>query len=193
VTVRSLVALLGALIAFPALASAQTPSPRAEYNEISLADQSRIYAGAEVKKKMLAEASREYEKRRVRLERLANEVQRRYKALRLVQDELNQTLKRQRNLDEELGGGDNSPSGEERRLQRAREIRRLADQYSKMKPAAAAGVIEVLMKTDEDLAVGIMKGMKPNKAGKIHNVLKPAVSARLSELMASNRRSRRGR
>lgn len=187
---RSL-ALLGALCLTPALTSAQTVAPRAEYNEIELADQSRIYAGAEAKRKLLEEASKEYEKRRVRLERLANEVQRRYKALRLVQDELNQTLKRQRNSEDELGGGDNSPSGEERRAQRAREIRRLADQYSKMKPASAAGVIEVLMKSDEDLAVGIMKMMKPNKAGKIHNALKPDVSARLSELMASNRRGRR--
>ena len=185
-------ALLGAFVLFPALVQAQTVAPRAEYNEIELADQSRIYAGAEAKRKLLEEASKEYDKRRVRLDRLANEVQRRYKALRLVQDELNQTLKRQRNQEEELGGdGANSASSEERRRQRQREVRMLANQYSKMKPAAAAGVIEVLMKTDEDLAVGIMKSMKPNKAGKIHNSLKADVSARLSELMASSRRGRR--
>ena len=187
-----LITLLGALCLSPALMSAQTVAPRAEYNEIELADQSRIYAGAEAKRKLLEEATKEHDKRRLRLDRLANEVQRRYKALRLVQDELNQTLKRQRNAEDELdAGGGGSASSEERRRQRAREIRRLSNQYSKMKPAAAAGVIEVLMKSDEDLAVGIMKMMKPNKAGKIHNALKADVSARLSELMASSRRGRR--
>jgi flagellar motility protein MotE (MotC chaperone) len=121
-------------------------------------------------------------------------VQRRYKALRLVQDELNQALKRQRAQEEELGGGGpagaGSASSEERRAQRAQEISRLSKKYEKMKPASAAGVIEVLMKSDEDLAVDIIKAIKASKAGKILSSLKPDAAARLSELMASTRRRR---
>lgn len=60
--------------------------------------------------------------------------------------------------------------------------------YSKMRPTAAAGVIEALMKSDEDLAVSIMKIMKPNKAGKILAALKADVAARLSELLRARRR-----
>ena len=75
-------------------------------------------------------------------------------------------------------------------MQRAREVSRLSKQYEKMKPAAAAGVVEVLMKSDEELAVDILKAVKPSKAGKILSSLKPELAARISEQMASTRRRR---
>ncbi len=58
-----------------------------------------------------------------------------------------------------------------------KKIRELSKMYEKMEPAKAA---EVLIALDENLAIGILGGIKSKTAGKILNSMEKAQAARLS-------------
>jgi flagellar motility protein MotE (MotC chaperone) len=154
-------------------------------SEIEFADQARIFKVAHERRKQLKEIEKEVDRRQKRLTKLEEEVIRRYKVLRRVQEELNSSLKRSRQ-DEDDGPIDESNS--ERREGRLKEVQRLSKTFNAMKPAQAAGVIEVM---DEDLAVDVLKLVKPRQSGKILGALKPLVAARISEQMTKTRRSKR--
>ena len=154
-------------------------------SEIEFADQARIFKVAHERRKQLKEIEKEVDRRQKRLTKLEEEVIRRYKVLRRVQEELNSSLKRSRQ-DEDDGPADESNT--ERRESRLKEVQRLSKTFNAMKPAQAAGVIEVM---DEDLAVDVLKLVKPRQSGKILGALKPLVAARISEQMTKTRRSKR--
>jgi flagellar motility protein MotE (MotC chaperone) len=153
--------------------------------EIEIADQARIYKGAAELRNQLSIAEKENERRKKRLSKLKQEVIRRYKVLRQVQDELTSTLKRTKNNDDDQV--DNEPSSD-RKAKRTKEVRSLAKTFNAMKPAQAAKVIEVM---DEDLVVDVLRLVKPRQSGKILGAVKPEIAARISEQMTSTRRSRK--
>jgi len=62
-----------------------------------------------------------------------------------------------------------------------KSIRQLVKVYENMQPSEASTVLE---RVDEDIAVQVLLRMKGKKAGKILNVMKPAISVRLSEEIA---------
>ena len=102
---------------------------------------------ADEKKNALNEAKEELERRKARLLRLEENVLRRYKALRMLQEELSSAMKRNQNEDD--APPEDSATATERKLARAQEIRKLAKSFESMKPAAAAQVIEVMDDNDE--------------------------------------------
>ena len=138
---------------------------------------------ADEKKKALKEAKEELERRKARLLRLEENVLRRYKALRMLQEELSSAMKRNKN-DEDAPQEDSATSAE-RKVARAQEIRKLAKSFESMKPAAAAQVIEVM---DDALVVDVLRVVNPRKSGKILGALEPKTAARVSELMTNMRR-----
>ena len=138
---------------------------------------------ADEKKKALKEAKEELERRKARLLRLEENVLRRYKALRMLQEELLNAMKR--NLNEEDTPAEDSASSAERKIARAQEVRKLAKSFESMKPAAAAQVIEVM---DDELVVDVLRVVNPRKSGKILGALEPKTAAKVSELMTNMRR-----
>ena len=132
----------------------------------------------------------EHERKKGRLKRLRSEVVRRYKALRSIQDELAATINRQ---EAEEAEEETDPAAEGTGESRVQEIRRLAKTYEAMKANQAASVIEVLVSDNKlQLAVDVMKVIKPRKSGKILGALKPEIAAKVSERM-SGRRARKSR
>ena len=156
-----------------------------EKTDIELETQTRIYRQTAKARQKLTIAKKEDERRMARLKKLENEVIRRYKVLRQVQDELTATLKRSKNNEEDTA--DEEPSAD-RKAKRTKEIRSLAKTFNAMKPAQAAKVIEVM---DEDLVVDVLRQVKPRQSGKILGAVKPEIAARISEQMTSSRRSRK--
>lgn len=138
---------------------------------------------ADEKKNALKEAKEELERRKARLLRLEENVLRRYKALRMLQEELSSAMKRNQNEDD--APPEDSATATERKLARAQEIRKLAKSFESMKPAAAAQVIEVM---DDELVVDVLRVVNPRKSGKILGALEPKTAARVSELMTNMRR-----
>ena len=146
----------------------------------------QIFDLAEKRKSVIKESEAELKRKLNRLRRLEQNVLRRYKALRMLQEELSSTLKRTQNEDEDQP--QNSATTEERKLARVQEVRRLAKSFESMKPADAAQVIEVM---DPDLVVDVLRMVKPRKSGKILGALDPKTAARVSEMMTNTRKRKR--
>lgn len=146
----------------------------------------QIFELAEKRKSVIKESEAELKRKLNRLRRLEQNVLRRYKALRMLQEELSSTLKRTQNEDEDQP--QNSATTEERKLARIQEVRRLAKSFESMKPADAAQVIEVM---DPDLVVDVLRMVKPRKSGKILGALDPKTAARVSEMMTNTRKRKR--
>lgn len=140
---------------------------------------------AHEKRKALNEAREELSRRKARLLKLEENVLRRYKALRMLQEELKSTIKRSKSEEEETP--QDSATSAERKAARAQEVRKLAKSFESMKPAAAAQVIEVM---DDELVVDVLRVVNPRKSGKILGALEPKTAARVSELMTNMRRRR---
>ena len=132
----------------------------------------------------------EYLRKTKRLRGLQSEVVRRYKALRSIQDELAYTIRQEEEEEAEQDSDVVEEGGGESRSQ---EIRRLAKTYEAMKANQAASVIEVLVSDNKlQLAVDVIKVIKPRKSGKILGALKPEIAAQVSERM-SGKRGRKSR
>lgn len=189
---KYLVRLLVALFVLASLsavevASAQDPAsvPTLSDEEIETRDQVRILREVQQKKLLLREAEEELGRRRDRLGKLEQDVLRRYKALRMLQEELSSSIKRTQR--EEDDGPQDTATSQQRRAERAQEVRKLAKSFESMKPAAAAKVIEVM---EDELVVDVLRVVSPRKSGKILGALEPKTAARVSEMMTSMRRRR---
>lgn len=140
---------------------------------------------AREKRKALKDAREELNRRKARLLRLEENVLRRYKALRMLQEELTSAHKRSKAEEDEAP--QDSATSAERKAARAQEVRKLAKSFESMKPAAAAQVIEVM---EDELVVDVLRVVNPRKSGKILGALEPKTAARVSELMTNMRRRR---
>jgi flagellar motility protein MotE (MotC chaperone) len=146
----------------------------------------QIFELAEKRKGVIKESEAELKRKLNRLRRLEQTVLRRYKALRMLQEELKSTLKRSKTEEEDQP--QNSATTQERKQARVQEVRRLAKSFESMKPADAAQVIEVM---DPDLVVDVLRMVKPRKSGKILGSLDPKTAARVSEMMTNVRKRKR--
>ena len=145
----------------------------------------QVLQDGEAQKRLLLRQQEELQRQRERLGQLQEEVELRYKALRLVQAELAASLQ-QRNPDEE---GERERSAEDLAA-RQQEIARLSRIFEKMKPAAAARVVEEM---DSELAVAVLGRINGRQAAKILANVPPQLAARLSTQMAGRNRARRRR
>ena len=157
--------------------------PGQSNDEIETMTQAKIFRSANKQRLRVTEAKEELSRRKERLGRLEQDVLRRYKALRMLQEELLSALKRSKR--EEEDGPTDSASMAARNAARAQEVRKLAKSFESMKPAAAAQVIEVM---EDELVVDVLRVVNPRKSGKIMSALNPKTAARVSELMTSTRR-----
>jgi flagellar motility protein MotE (MotC chaperone) len=157
--------------------------PGQSNDEIETMTQAKIFRSANKQRLRVTEAKEELARRKERLGRLEQDVLRRYKALRMLQEELLSALKRSKREEEE--GPTDSVSMAARNAARAQEVRKLAKSFESMKPAAAAQVIEVM---EDELVVDVLRVVNPRKSGKIMSALNPKTAARVSELMTNTRR-----
>lgn len=124
-----------------------------------------------------------------RLSKVQTDLHARYKALRVVQEEMAAEIERQRKAAEEA-----LPEDEKRRLEMAAKeerdakVKRLAKVFDKMKAADAAKVVPEM---SESLAVDVLSLVKDRQAGKILGQLEPRLAARISEKMAAVKKGRR--
>jgi flagellar motility protein MotE (MotC chaperone) len=124
-----------------------------------------------------------------RLSKVQSDLHARYKALRVVQEEMAAEIERQRKSAEEA-----VPEDEQRRLEvaakeeREAKVKRLAKVFDKMKAADAAKVVPEM---SESLAVDVLSLVKDRQAGKILGQLEPRLAARISEKMAAVKKGRR--
>ena len=70
----------------------------------------------------------------------------------------------------------------ERDSKEAERVAELSQMYEKMDPAKAAAIVSSL---DDNLAIGILSGMKKKSAGKLLNNMDPQKAVRLSRKFSS--------
>jgi flagellar motility protein MotE (MotC chaperone) len=165
----------------------QGTSSLADYN-LKMEHKAKIrqYKQFNQKKDRFHALQNEFDRKKKRLRNLELEVVRRYKALRSIQDELAYIIRQQ---EEEQAEQEDTVDDEGAGESRGQEIRRLAKTYEAMKANQAASVIEVLVADNKlQLAVDVIKVIKPRKSGKILGALKPEIAARVSERMSGKRK-----
>lgn len=116
-----------------------------------------------------------------RLNAAQKDLEARYAALRMVQDELEQVIltEQKRQKDEEAAEASQAMGAE-----RQANVARLARVFGKMKPAEASLVVG---RMDDDLVVDVLMQIKERQTAKILGALDAAKAANLSEKMAARR------
>ena len=149
--------------------------------------QLRIFAQAKKRKQEVERLEAQLERQRKRLVMVRQDVVNRYKALRMLQEELVVLT----TDDEDERGGDLAEKDraalEAERLSR---VKKLSAQFNKMKADAGAKIVEQM---DEQLAVDVLLRLKPRQAGKILGALKPEKAVKLTEQMTEVKRKKKRR
>lgn len=153
---------------------------------VDLADRLRIFKQARVREQEIKRLEASMARSRERLDGAKTDIEARYKALRLLQEELSALV------DEDAAvPPDQAAAAEDRREQVTEEkVKRLSKVFDKMKPAEAAKVIEQM---DEMLVEKVLARLKARQAAKILGSVTPDLAARLSERMAKVREGKKRR
>jgi flagellar motility protein MotE (MotC chaperone) len=160
---------------------ADRPGRVAPSDDNDIRDQLRIFKSAAEQKRKIKQAKEENERRMERLILLKKEVEGKYKALRMLQEELTTTIQQQRNAE---GESDESNNSVEAKAERIAQISQVAKIFDKAKPASAAKIAEEM---DEALVVDVLRKIKAAQAAKILNNIKPEIAAKITARMASKK------
>jgi len=147
----------------------------------------RIFKQAQARRRALDRREKLLLRRIKRLEAVQADVQSRYKTLRMLQEELVAL-----SADDEEDRGDEEAEKRRQAEEKVRKkrVRKLAAEFNKMKPDAAAKVTEQM---DQDLSVEILLRLKDRQAAKILGKLQPKLAAKFSEDMAQQKKKKRKR
>lgn len=151
---------------------------------IDMPTQVRIFRQA---RQRMAEAERQEAQLARQMQRLAalqQDVESRYKALRMLQEELEARLARE----EEAAPEERQKAEEAQAAERITKIRKLSQVFEKMKPDEAANLVKAM---DEALAVEVLLLVKNRQAAKILGSVDPERAARITERMAQVKRERK--
>ena len=144
--------------------------------------QLRIFKQARGRKLEIERLEGQLERRRLRTQQMLEEVERRYQAMRVVQEELSNQLKQSKEQDPAQAKMSKAKAAKERREQ----VARLSKVFNKMKADEAAKMIPVM---DEELVIEVVSKLKPKQAASILGKLEAELAAKLTTKMAEAKRS----
>ncbi len=147
--------------------------------------QIRIFKQARRRKEEVERLEGQLRRERMRLEAMQKDVVARYKALRMLQEEMEALA---RSNDEEPKGEEAERLRVEQEAARAKRVGKLAQSVNKMKAEEAAKMLESM---DKQLVVEVLLKLKDRQAGKILGALEPKLAARLSEMMTDVKKKKR--
>lgn len=139
--------------------------------------QLRIFKQARGRKLEIDRLEGVLERRRMRLKQMLEEVEERYQAMRVLQDELSAQLKASKSVDPVAKRSSDLKKAKERREQ----VARLSKVFNKMKADEASKMIPVM---GEDLVIEVMAKLKPKQAASILGKLDAELAAKLTTRMA---------
>jgi len=148
--------LLIALFLWPAFSGAQTGSP--DLQPIQSVEERRILLSLQEERARLQERDRQLDQRELELKSLQREVDKKLDELNVLRQQFEQLLAERNTLETE-------------------RLAELSLMYEKMDPAKAAAIVATL---DEELAIGILAGMRKKSAGKLLNNMERKKAASLS-------------
>lgn len=147
----------------------------------------RIFKQAQKRREEIQRLEKQLIRRTQRLNEVKLDVQGRFKALRMLQEELVALADED---EADRGGADAERRRAEEEVVRKKRVRKLAAEFNKMKADEAAKVIEEM---DEDLSIDILLLLKDRQAAKILGKLEPKLAAKLSEKIAQLKKNKRAR
>lgn len=148
--------------------------------------QLRIFRQARKRKMEIERREGELSRRSARLTGLINDVETRYKTLRMVQEELAAAVDADGDIPEEEA----AKAAKNDDKERAQKVAKLSKVLNKMKADEAAKMIPVM---EEDLVVEVMSRLKPKQAAKILGKIDPTLAARLTVKMTAPTRGKKKR
>ncbi len=150
-------------------------------NTLKIKDSIRILQSIEQQKRKITQSKEENERRMDRLNMLKKEVEGKYKALRLLQEELTDSIQQKKDKDED---GDEKTNSAQASAEKAAQIAQVAKIFDKAKPASAAKIAEEM---DESLVVDVLRRIKASQAAKIMSNIKPELAAKITAKMANKK------
>lgn len=151
----------------------------------------RIFRQAEKRLEAIKRAQEELRRREVRVLKEQSELARRYKSLRVIEDELSkgQAVREKARASENIVSIDEQKrlaekaktEAEKEAEQRAEARERLSAVFEKMKPSEIAKVVPEM---DEELVVEILNRLKEKTTARVLGAVPPPLAARLSEKIA---------
>jgi len=157
----------------------------------------RIFRQAQKRMEAITRAQDELAHREARLLATQAELDRRYKALRTIQEEMAKAQAgRSKARDDEKRAADDAAkrAAEDAKKDDAKElalrkeaIDKLSSVFEKMKPSEIAKVVPEM---DEELVVEVLTRLKEKTTAKVLGTVKPDLAARLSETMARLKKKR---
>ncbi|MDW7645434.1 MAG: hypothetical protein SCI25_10345 [Desulfuromonadales bacterium] len=153
--------LATALLLGPSLLWAQTESPALQ--PIQSVEERRILFSLQEERTRLEERDRQLDQREMELKSLQAEVDKKLDELNVLRQQFEQLLA-------------------ERDNREAERLEELSLMYEKMDPVKAAAIVSTL---DEELAIGILAGMRKKSAGKLLNNMERKKAASLSRRFSS--------
>ena len=146
--------------------------------------QLRIFKQARARKAEIDRMEGELDRRSARLKSLMKDVEKRYKTLRMVQEELKAMNDAGDQRPEEVAAKEN----QELEKKKQERIAKISKVFNKMKADDAAKMIPAM---EEELVVDVMRRLKPKQAAKILGKIKPDKAARLTGKMAAAKREKK--
>ena len=139
--------------------------------------QLRIFKQARRRKNEVDRMEGMLERRGLRLKTIMGDIEKRYRTLRMVQEELAAATEEDVQLPSELAAEAEAKQAEAR----TEKVRKLAKVFNSMKTADASKMLPVM---DPELAVDVLSRIKPKQAAKILGQVEPELAARLTNQMA---------
>jgi flagellar motility protein MotE (MotC chaperone) len=157
----------------------------------------RIFRQAQKRMEAITRAQEELTHREARLLAAQAELDRRYKTLRTIQEEMSKAQAgrtKAREDDKRAADDAAKKAAEDAKKDEAKElalrkeaIEKLSSVFEKMKPSEIAKVVPEM---DEDLVVEVLTRLKEKTTAKVLGTVKPDLAARLSENMARLKKKR---
>lgn len=139
--------------------------------------QLRIFKQARQRKNEVDRMEGMLERRALRLETITRDIEKRYRTLRMVQEELSVATEEDVQLPSEVA----AEAEEKEAQERAAKVKKLAKVFNSMKAADASKMLPVM---DPELAVEVLSRLKAKQAAKILGQVEPELAARLTNDMA---------
>jgi flagellar motility protein MotE (MotC chaperone) len=142
--------------------------------------QLRIFRQARQRRSEIDRMEGELERRSARLKSLIDEVELRYKTLRMVQDELSAGLAEA----QEPAGEEAEQTDIDAKKERLEKVGRLAKVFDKMKAEDAAKMIPSM---ELPLVVSVIERIKPKQSAKILSKIDPQKAAEITGMMTATK------
>ena len=139
--------------------------------------QLRIFKQARQRKNEVDRMEGLLERRALRLKTITRDIEKRYRTLRMVQEELSAATEEDVQLPSEMA----AEAEQKEKKERDAKVKKLAKVFNSMKAADASKMLPVM---DPELAVEVLSRLKAKQAAKILGQVEPELAARLTNEMA---------